>query len=347
MKKNLIKFAPFVILTATLGCNTVDVQVDKISPPQSEESPNSSMAIEDKLATVESDITNNKTTKPIDADIVKEKPVVINVKKTPNKSSGNVSPVEVNKHNVTTTKLITTKKDPKIKPQQQKPAAISAVTNTVTKHKNNIKPIAKKMSFSSSVAITSHSGEVLDSKDIIITMTPLDPSNHQPRTKQSVNIDMVGKKYAPGVAIASLDDKISFINRDSVKHNVFSSSGGNSFDLGTYGRGKSSSVQFKKAGVVKVYCNIHPDMVAFVGVSKYGYSAVTDAAGKFTVSSLPPGQYTLNMWSPRGEMTELVSVPTTSNKTYTLNVASTFSSQHKNKDGKDYDESSFFDDEFY
>ena len=206
---------------------------------------------------------------------------------------------------------------------------------------------AKKMSFSSSVAITSHSGEVLDSKDIIITMTPLDPSNHQPRTKQSVNIDMVGKKYAPGVAIASLDDKISFINRDSVKHNVFSSSGGNSFDLGTYGRGKSSSVQFKKAGVVKVYCNIHPDMVAFVGVSKYGYSAVTDAAGKFTVSSLPPGQYTLNMWSPRGEMTELVSVPATSNKTYTFNVASTFSSQHKNKDGKDYDESSFFDDEFY
>jgi plastocyanin len=347
MKKNLIKFAPLVILTATLGCNTVDVQVDNIPQPESEASVNSSMAIDGKLATVEPDIINNETTKSINADAVKEKPVVINVTTVPNESPDIVSPVEANKDTAATAKSIATKKEPQNELQQQKPATISTAAKTVTERRHNVEPIATKMSFSSSVAITSHSGEVLDSKDIIITMTPLDPSNHKPRTQQAVNIDMVGKTYAPGVAIAALDDKISFINRDSVKHNVFSSSGGNSFDLGTYGRGKSSSVQFSKPGVVKVYCNIHPDMVAFVGVSKSGYSAVTAATGKFTVSSLPPGQYTLNMWSPRGEMTELVNVPATSNKTYTLNVASTFSSQHKNKDGKDYDESSFFDDEFY
>jgi hypothetical protein len=70
------------------------------------------------------------------------------------------------------------------------------------------------------------------------------------------------------------------------------------FDLGKYGRGKSKSVRFTKAGVVNVFCDIHSDMAGFILVVPNRAFTQPDADGKFALPILPPGTYTVVAWHP-------------------------------------------------
>lgn len=59
---------------------------------------------------------------------------------------------------------------------------------------------------------------------------------------------------------------VRFPNQDSILHNVFSVSRANRFDLGLYRRGEGKSATFRQPGVVRVFCNVHHSMVAYVVV---------------------------------------------------------------------------------
>jgi hypothetical protein len=79
---------------------------------------------------------------------------------------------------------------------------------------------------------------------------------------------------------------------------VFSSSPAKKFDLGMYEGGASRSVTFDQPGVVRVGCNVHPRMEAFVVVHSNRYVAVTDAHGAYTIPDVPAGTYQIRVWHP-------------------------------------------------
>jgi hypothetical protein len=81
-----------------------------------------------------------------------------------------------------------------------------------------------------------------------------------------------------------------------VYHNVFSLSKPRRFDLGRYPRGQSRSVQFDRPGVVRVFCEIHSHMSAYILVFAHRFFDVTDAEGRFRIDGVPPGSYTLAVW---------------------------------------------------
>lgn len=58
----------------------------------------------------------------------------------------------------------------------------------------------------------------------------------------------------------------------------------------------ASEVLAKKAGIVEVRCQQHPWTRAYLAVFDHPYFAVTENDGKFKIDSLPPGQYTVNIW---------------------------------------------------
>ena len=212
------------------------------------------------------------------------------------------------------------------------------------------KPVAvPRSSFNGQVRLLGKQGEILSPAGIIILLEPKSTKGHTANSSPTPMIDMLDKKYTPSISTVSTQQVVKFRNRDAVKHNVFSSSGDNSFDLGTYSQGKVGKTQFKKTGVVKVYCNIHPDMVTFIGVSAYNYASVTDDKGRFSVKGLLEGSYTVTIWSPRGEMSQslYISKNAEKSKNFTLNTASYKNIPHKNKHGKTYETFSLFDDEFY
>jgi hypothetical protein len=52
---------------------------------------------------------------------------------------------------------------------------------------------------------------------------------------------------------------------------------------------------------MKVACDIHPFMAMHVCVVDHPFYAVTDAAGKFEMKNLPPGNYVLGVWHEKLE----------------------------------------------
>src|SRR3990172_3698132 len=105
-------------------------------------------------------------------------------------------------------------------------------------------------------------------------------------------------KFYPHVLPILVGATVSFPNDDKVWHNVYSSSEAKKFDLGLYAPGKSKSVTFDKPGVVRVLCNVHPTMEAYVVVKEHPYFISADNEGHYRLSDVPLGAYRLTVWHP-------------------------------------------------
>ena len=105
--------------------------------------------------------------------------------------------------------------------------------------------------------------------------------------------------FVPHVLAITKGSTVDFPNDDPIFHNVFSLSSAASFDLRRYPKGQSRSQTFPKAGVVKVYCNIHSHMSATILVMDNPYFTIPALDGTFELANVPPGQYTLVGWHER------------------------------------------------
>jgi plastocyanin len=147
------------------------------------------------------------------------------------------------------------------------------------------------------------------------------------------------KRFDPKILPIVRGQTIQFPNNDPIYHNVFSVSAIHEFDLGQYRSGDPPrSEVFDKPGLVPVYCNIHPDMIAYVVVLENDAFAVTAADGSFVIPNVPAGRLTLNAWMPGAQrISEDVEVHAGEETRTALDlVQSEKIAPHKRKDGSDY-----------
>jgi plastocyanin len=79
-------------------------------------------------------------------------------------------------------------------------------------------------------------------------------------------IHQQGRAFSVESVTLKKGEALTFLNDDSVPHNIMSSSKGNEFNLGSQGPGTSTDVTFKETGDVQVICAIHPRMKMTVKV---------------------------------------------------------------------------------
>jgi plastocyanin len=147
------------------------------------------------------------------------------------------------------------------------------------------------------------------------------------------------KKFIPGILPIVAGQKVRFPNQDSIYHNVFSISPLQSFDLGQYrGSGKPKIVAFENYGIVPVYCNIHPEMIAYVIVLENNAYALTDQSGNFTLKDVPSGDYTINAWRPKAKrVSQKISIQEGKQTRVQLEIKEIVRLKaHKRKDGSFY-----------
>ena len=113
----------------------------------------------------------------------------------------------------------------------------------------------------------------------------------------AVQLDQVGCTYAPHVIGIMVGQPLTIRNSDPMAHNVH----GLPFSNREFNKGQppgsSDTMKFTTPEVaVKVKCDIHPWMGAWIGVVDHPFYAITDAAGKFEIKNLPPGKYTVGVW---------------------------------------------------
>lgn len=110
-------------------------------------------------------------------------------------------------------------------------------------------------------------------------------------------MDQRNETFVPHVLAVTTGTTVDFPNSDRIYHNVFSLSKTRPFDLGRYAVGKSKSVRFDRPGIVRVFCDIHSHMSAFILVFSHPFFSVTDGAGRYRIENVPPGAYTLVAWN--------------------------------------------------
>jgi plastocyanin len=116
--------------------------------------------------------------------------------------------------------------------------------------------------------------------------------------------------FVPHVLAVRVGTVIDFPNDDSVYHNVFSLSKTKRFDLGRYPKGQSKAVRVDEPGIVRVFCEIHSHMNAFILVFAHRFFDVTDEQGGYRIDQVPPGTYTLVVWHEGAiRQTRSVTVP--------------------------------------
>jgi plastocyanin len=118
------------------------------------------------------------------------------------------------------------------------------------------------------------------------------------RTPKARIVEQRAKTFAPHIMAVPVGSTVAFPNFDTIYHNVFSLSKVQAFDLGLYKTGESREVKFTKPGIVRLGCNIHANMSAYIVVVDAPHYVVAEN-GEFSFKSLKPGKYKLRAWSEK------------------------------------------------
>ena len=109
-------------------------------------------------------------------------------------------------------------------------------------------------------------------------------------------LEQKDQRFSPEVLAVPIGSTVSFPNLDPIFHNVFSLSKAKLFDLGYYPKGRTRSVTFDRAGVVQVYCHLHPNMSAAILVTPSAFYTRPGRDGSFTLSEALEGNHKVVVW---------------------------------------------------
>lgn len=134
-------------------------------------------------------------------------------------------------------------------------------------------------------------------KDVVVWIEG--PAAPAPTVARTI-LDQRNLAFSPRVLAVRVGTRVEMPNNDRVFHNVFSFKDGKRFDLGLYPVGTTRVVHFDRPGLSRIFCNIHPNMAAYVLAVDAAHFAVTDADGRFTIPNVPTGPATYRAWRPGG-----------------------------------------------
>ena len=195
------------------------------------------------------------------------------------------------------------------------------------------------------VALQERGQPAADAGGAIVYFVP-DAGVKRPTPPVTAELVMRDRRFIPRAIAVPVGSTVRFSNAEPLRHNVFSVSPGNRFDLGLYGKGPGRGQRFDRPGLARIFCNVHRTMSAFVMVLETPHHTVSDAVGRFTLSDLPEGPGTLHIWHPRAEAWQrLLQLPVPEPLMVTLEASLPAVPPHLDKHGQPYREPA--DDERY
>ena len=145
-----------------------------------------------------------------------------------------------------------------------------------------------------------------------------------PAPTTPVTLDQNGCQYKPHAQGIMVGQTYKILNSDGILHNVHSLPKINpQFNKPMPPTLKETTTTFTKPEpIFEIKCDVHPWMIAYVGVFTHPFFAATGADGKFTISGLDPGTYEISAWHEvLGTQTASVTVAATGSKTQDFKFA--------------------------
>ena len=110
-------------------------------------------------------------------------------------------------------------------------------------------------------------------------------------------LDNIKCRFSPHVQAASIGQFVLLKNSDPILHTAHALFANDQpqFNIGLY-PGRTSRKPLIAAGLVKIRCEVHPWMAAYIMVTEHPYHAVSDIYGEYDLGDVPPGVYQLKVW---------------------------------------------------
>lgn len=154
-----------------------------------------------------------------------------------------------------------------------------------------------------SAVVVNQRYEVVTKAGAITTSPPLavvylDGSFPKPAAPTTKVIVQKNLTFEPLLLPIQVGTRVEFPNLDDTYHNVFSYSPTKRFDLGRYRRNEKPvpTQIFDRPGLVTLRCDIHEHMRGLILVVPTPHFAISDTEGRYRLSGLPGGHYTLKAW---------------------------------------------------
>ncbi|MHA1567748.1 MAG: carboxypeptidase-like regulatory domain-containing protein [Alphaproteobacteria bacterium] len=142
--------------------------------------------------------------------------------------------------------------------------------------------------------------------DAVVYLEAIDAGKAFPADKKDAKINQEGCEFMPYLSVMENSGQLEAVNSDPVTHNI------HTYELigrarrsvinvsqSEQGNKISKKIKLRKGTAMKVECDVHNFMHAFVFVAKTPYYAVVNDNGEFTIDGVPPGKYTLKTWHGR------------------------------------------------
>ena len=145
--------------------------------------------------------------------------------------------------------------------------------------------------------------------NVFVTLDGAFPQSPVPATP--VTIDQRGCIYGPRVVGVRVGQMLAVRNSDALMHNVHGvSAKGNGFNVSEPKEGMVRTFRMtSEEAMLRLRCDVHSWMTAYIGVVSHPYFAVSSVGGGFDITDVPPGTYTIRSWHERyGVLTQTVRV---------------------------------------
>ncbi len=156
---------------------------------------------------------------------------------------------------------------------------------------------------SHSAPVVAQRYEIVARGGVLSTQPPLavvylDGSFRKPTSHPTKQIAQKDLAFVPPLLPVQVGTKVEFPNLDDTYHSIFSYSPAKRFDLGRYRPEERPipSEVFNTPGLVTLRCDIHEHMRGLILVLNTPYFVITNPDGRFRLSGLPSGRYTLKAW---------------------------------------------------
>lgn len=155
----------------------------------------------------------------------------------------------------------------------------------------------------------------------VVWLEQAPPDAAWPAGAHKVGIDQNVCVFVPRVVIVPAGGTVDFLNSDRLLHNIHATPKLNVSFNRTQPKNRTIPVTFAKPEIVRIDCDLHSWMTAWVVVAAHPYYAITKADGQFEFEKLPPGNYRLLSWHERLKTAPVeVKVPATGDATVSVEM---------------------------
>ena len=133
-------------------------------------------------------------------------------------------------------------------------------------------------------------------RNVVVSLQTPPPDATWKAPLPSVQMDQRQCVFLPRVVLVPVGGTVEFLNGDRLLHNLRTRNTANPAFNRTQPKGRTIPIAFSKPEIIKLECDLHPWMRAWVVVAEHPFYAVTNDQGEFVLGNVPPGRYSLQFW---------------------------------------------------